>query len=97
MKTLLRPYLLEFLRSQGYKYLLSRKYTENSQGIQKAILLVPVLSKPNLSGPRIGYDVCFRIEGKAEDMNFLYEESGISVLLDRDDVKPFKKYLLKMA
>ncbi|WP_374166695.1 hypothetical protein [Arcticibacter sp. MXS-1] len=96
MKTLLRPYLLEFLRSQGYKYLLSRKQTENRQDT-KAILLVPVLSKPNLSGPRIGYDVCFRIEGKAEDMNFLYEESGISVLLDRDDVNPFKKYLLKIA
>lgn len=94
MKTLLKPYLLDFLKEQGYHYLISRKNGIANGNPINSIVLIPVAQKPLSSKPSIGFDDCFMISGKSGSIPMDCSTNRISVLLDRRDVIHFKKYLL---
>ena len=94
MKTLLKPYLLDFLKKQGYQYLISRKNYADPEGPINNIVLIPVAQKPLLSKPSIGFEDCFMIGDKKGNVPLEYSGNRICVLLDRNDVVNFKKYLL---
>ncbi|TQM49283.1 hypothetical protein BDE36_0983 [Arcticibacter tournemirensis] len=96
MKTLLRPYLLDFLKKQGYKYFLSKKAPDQVSHASGNIVLIPVAEKPAILKPCIGFDACFHINGKSEGLDFRWEGNNVCVLLDRDDILLLKKYLLKL-
>ncbi|GEM_PF-6850969 len=95
MKTLLRPYLLDFLKKQGYKYFLSKKASETTGPAPGNIVLIPVAQRPAILKPCIGFEGCFHIANKTNGWNLLARENKICVLLDRDDILHLKKYLLK--
>lgn len=93
MKTLLRPYLLDFLKKQGYKYFLSKKTPGPASG---NIILIPVAQRPVILKPCIGFEACFHISGKTNGLDLLAEDNKICVLLDRNDILHLKRYLLKL-
>lgn len=95
MKTLLRPYLLDFLKKQGYKYFLSKTASNPESLASGSIVLIPVAQRPAILKPCIGFDACFHINGKSEGLDFRSGGNNICVLLDRDDILLLKKYLLK--
>lgn len=96
MKTLLRPYLLDFLKMQGYRYFLSKKAPDPAGHPSGNIILIPVTQRPAILKPCIGFEACFHISGKTDGLDLLSGENKICVLLDREDILLLKKYLLKI-
>lgn len=95
MKTILKPYVLDFLKRQGYRYLLSRKDSAND-AFQGYITFIPAVTRPAPLSPCIGFDSCFYIAGEAEELELLSDQSQISVILDHKDTTLLKKYLIAM-
>ncbi len=95
MKTLLRPYLLDFLKKQGYRYFLSRKVPYNPEKSCSGIELTPVTQRPETSIPFIGFDTCFQISKQPENITLISPEKEITVFIKNEDICALKKYLLK--
>lgn len=95
MKTILKPYVLDFLKRQGYRYLLSRKDSAIDP-FQGYITFIPAVNRPAIPGSCIGYDSCFYIAGEAEELELLSDQNRISVILDHEDTTLLKKYLIAM-
>jgi hypothetical protein len=96
MKTLLTPFLLDFLIKHGYKYFLSRYERVNKSGEIACFWLTPISERPVQSQLDEEYETCFPIIEHSGQMALGKDKKEYMVHLPKKDFPEFKRAIVEL-